>query len=166
MKRWTFLLLAALVPVIMLHAAPPTSKSQADFDRLKSLAGVWEAESPHGTSRISYAVVSNGSTVMETIDQPEHAGMMITMYHLDGDRLMMTHYCSAGNQPRMRLVSSTPTALTFEMFDATNLASNSDAHMRKVVITWTDKDHVSAAWTMSKDGKDSEPGVFKLTRKS
>lgn len=165
MKRWTVLLCALLLSTPSLHAASPTPKGQAAFDRLKSLAGVWEGESPHGTVRVSYAVVSAGSTVMETIDQAGHAGMMATMYHLDGDRLMMTHYCSAGNQPRMRLVSSTPSDLTFEMFDATNLASNNDAHMRKLVITWTDKDHINAAWTMSKDGKDGETGIFKLTRK-
>lgn len=166
MKRWTVLLCTLLLLFPFLHAASPVPKDQAAFERLKSLVGVWEGESPHGTTRVSYSVVSNGSTVMETIDQMEHAHMMVTMYHLDGDRLMMTHYCSAGNQPRMRLVASTPSVLTFEMFDATNLASPNDAHMRKVVISWTDKDHITAAWTMNKDGKDGQPGIFKLTRKS
>ncbi len=166
MKRWIVLLCALPLSIPFLYAASPASKDQPDFERLKSLVGVWEAEGPHGTARISYTVVSAGSTVMETIDDSDHAPMMVTMYHLDGDKLMMTHYCSAGNQPRMRLVSSTPTDLTFEMFDATNLASPNDAHMRKVVISWTDKDHITAAWTMSKDGKDGEPGIFKLTRKS
>ncbi len=33
---------------------------------------------------------------------------MITMFHMDGDRLLMTHYCGAGNQPRMKLVASNP----------------------------------------------------------
>jgi len=166
MKRWTLLLSALLFSLASLHAGSPESKRQADFDRLKSLAGVWEGESPHGPAQISYSVVSNGSVVMENIGHAGMDGMMISMYHLDGDRLVMTHYCSTGNQPRMQLVESTPSELTFEMFDATNLASKSDAHMRKVVFSWTDKDHITATWTMSKDGKDEEKGVFKLTRKS
>lgn len=166
MKRWTLLLSALLLSLASLHAGSPESKSQADFDRLKSLAGVWEGESPHGPAQISYSVVSNGSVVMENIGHAGMDGLMISMYHLDGDRLVMTHYCSTGNQPRMQLVKSTPSELTFEMFDATNLASKSDAHMRKVVFNWTDKDHITATWTMSKDGKDEEKGVFKLTRKS
>jgi hypothetical protein len=165
MIRSTLFLSALLLSLALLHAAPPTSKGQADFERLKSLVGDWEGESPDGTAHVSYTVVSNGSAVMENLGHTGMTGMMISMYHLDGDRLMMTHYCSIGNQPRMRLVKSTATELTFEMFDATNLASKSDAHMRKLVISWTDKDHVTAIWTMTKDGKDQEKGVFKLTRK-
>lgn len=166
MRRWIFMLCATTLLVPFLLAAPPESKRKPDFDRMKSLAGVWEGQTPDGmTAKITYAVVSNGSTVMETIDHDHMKGSMVTMYHLDGDNLMMTHYCSAGNQPRMRLVSSSPSEMTFEMFDATNLRSDKDAHMRKLVISWTDNDHISADWTMSKDGNDEHHGLFKLERK-
>jgi hypothetical protein len=167
MKKWIVVLcsLALLSPSLL--AASPNSKSKADFERMKSLEGVWEGQGPDGKlERVSYAVVSAGSVVMETIDHADMGGMMVTMYHLDGDRLIMTHYCSVGNQPRMRMVSSTKSDMTFEMFDATNLASNKDAHMRKLVISWTDKNHITADWTMSKDGRDEHHGVFKLERKS
>jgi hypothetical protein len=142
---------------------------------MKSLEGVWVGKGPEGNDqRISYQVISDGSAVMETIehsgmheDMQDHAiALMVTVYHLDGDRLMMTHYCSAGNQPRMKVVSSTDNSLTFEMFDATNLKSGNDAHMRKVTFTWTDKDHITAVWVMSKDGKDAPHGAFVLTRNS
>ena len=167
MRKWTALICAALLCVLSLMAAPPPSKQQPEFEKMKSLEGVWQGETQDGKSaHISYKVVSAGSVVMETIDHEGMPGMMVTMYHLDGDRLMMTHYCSAGNQPRMRLVSSTPTSLTFAMFDATNLASKNEGHMRKVVITWTDANHITADWTMSKDGKDQHHGIFKLTRQS
>ncbi len=166
MKRFMLSLCAFALLVPSLLAAPPESKAQADFDRLKSLAGSWEGQTPDGMkAQFTYAVVSAGSTVMETIDHEHMKGSMVTMYHLAGDRLMMTHYCSAGNQPRMRLVSSTKSGLTFEMFDATNLKSGDDPHMRKVVITWADKGHITEDWTMSKDGKDQPHGVFTLERK-
>jgi hypothetical protein len=167
MRLWIALLSATALCVASLNAAPPGSKHQREFEKLKSLEGAWQGPGPDGKPvHISYKVVSAGSAVMETIDHGDMPGMMVTMYHLDGDRLMMTHYCSAGNQPRMRLASSTPTTMTFTMFDATNLASKNDAHMRKLVISWTDENHITADWTMSKDGKDAHHGVFTLERKS
>ena len=156
--------LGLLVPALL--ARPLKSQGQADLERMKSLEGVWEGKTPDGKpQRISYAIVSAGSTVMETISHGDMASMMVTMYHLDGDQLMMTHYCSLGNQPRMRVVSSTDKTLTFEMFDATNLASEKDAHMRKVTFTWKDKDHITATWVLNKGGKDESHGAFELTRK-
>ncbi len=166
MKYFYLALCATLLLGTTMLAAPPESKNQAEFERMKSLAGTWVGQTPDGmTAKITYAVVSAGSTVMETIDHEHMNGSMVTMYHLDGDKLMMTHYCSAGNQPRMRLVSSTPTSLTFKMFDATNLASENDGHMSGVTITWTDKDHIVSDWTYSKDGKEQHHGIFKLERK-
>jgi hypothetical protein len=165
MKKWIVMICAAILLVPLSQSAPRGSKNQHNFEMMKSLEGNWEGNGPDGPTKLSYKVVSAGSAVMETIDHSDMPGMMVTMYHLDGDKLMMTHYCSAGNQPRMRLVSSTPSELTFEMFDATNLASAKDAHMRKLVIRWTDKNHITADWTMSKDGKDEHHGIFKLERK-
>ncbi len=167
MRPWKAIVCATVLSALPLSAAPPGSKHQPEFDKMKSLEGVWKGDSPDGKPvSISYKVVSAGSVVMETIDHSDMPEMMVTMYHLDGDRLMMTHYCSTGNQPRMRLVASTPTSLTFTMFDATNLASKNDGHMRRLVISWTDENHISADWTMSKGGKDEHHGIFKLARQS
>ena len=167
MKHLATLVAATLVFGASMQAAPPESKHKAELEKMKSLEGVWEGEGSDGNpAHFSYTVVSAGNTVMETIDHTHMAEMMVTMYHLDGDNLMMTHYCSAGNQPRMRLVSSTSNSLTFKMFDITNLASENDGHMSGVTITWKDKDHITSDWTYSKDGKEQHHGVFKLSRKS
>ena len=51
---------------------------------------------------------------------------MISMFHLDGpNRLLITHYCSAGNQPRMQ-ASSSPDGktITFTFVDATILQAS------------------------------------------
>ena len=166
MRKWFVVLSVVALATQFLQAAPRDSKSQPAFDKMKSLEGVWEGTTPDGKPmRISYKVVSERSAVMETIDHDSTGGFMVTMYHLDGDHLMMTHYCSAGNQPRMRLVRSTPTSLAFEMFDATNLASKDDLHMHNLIITWADKDHITEDWTMRVKGKDAHHGLFKLARK-
>ena len=59
---------------------------------------------------------------------------MITMFNLDGDRLLMTHYCACGNQPRM-VASASPDGktITFDFLDATNLATPDAGHMNRLV---------------------------------
>ena len=82
------------------------SKNQPEFDKIKSLAGSWEGKGPDGGSvYLNYKVVSGGTAVMESITEGP-GNQMLTLYYLDGDHLMMTHYCSAGNQPRMRAEDS------------------------------------------------------------
>jgi len=77
--------------------------ANAGFEKLKTLIGQWEATTPSGThGTVKYELVSDGSAILERIGGDEHAAMdMVTVYHPDGARLVMTHYCSAGNQPRM-----------------------------------------------------------------
>ena len=59
---------------------------------------------------------------------------MVTMYHPDGDRLMMTHYCSAHNQPRMhsQTVAGGSKIITFDLVDVTNLSAPDAGHMKKL----------------------------------
>src|SRR5690242_6096011 len=77
-------------------------QAKAAFGRLKSLAGEWKCEAREGghvpgkAATILYRVTANGSTVMETLF-PGTDHEMVSMYHLDGDDLKMTHYCAIGN---------------------------------------------------------------------
>ena len=77
------------------------SEASAAFDRLKALAGQWEAQGKTGKSQLTYEVVSGGNAVFER-DNNEGMPEMITVYYLDGDRVLLTHYCMIGNQPRMQ----------------------------------------------------------------
>ena len=162
-----FTLCALFAATSLFGGTPSASKGSAGFDKMKSLEGTWEGSDPDGkTVRVSYKTVSAGTAVQETIDHNGMEGAMISMYHLDGERLMMTHYCSAGNQPRMRLTSGTPSSLSFEMFDATNHASKDDLIMNRLIITWVNDTHITEAWTARVKGKDSVPHLFRLARKS
>jgi hypothetical protein len=91
---------------------------------------------------------------------------MVTMYYPDGSRIMMTHYCSEGNQPRMRaqVPSGDVGSLAFAYVDATNLPSPDAEHMHKLVVRFQDADHFTQEWTHRKAGKE-EAGIFKYTRK-
>jgi hypothetical protein len=84
--------------------AKPTSKT---FERLKSLAGDWvnakDAKDPKAPVAISLRVIAGGSAILER-EFPGTPNEMVTVYHRDGDKVLMTHYCVLGNQPQMRVV--------------------------------------------------------------
>jgi hypothetical protein len=145
------------VPVL----SAPNAKTS--FESLKALAGQWDAKDPSGKQQtITWKVVSAGSVVMESMQEES----MVTMYHVDNNRLMLTHYCAAQNQPRMQAQASEDgKTFTFDFIDATNLASPEAGHMRKLVLTIQDKDHFTEQWFFAQKGKSEDHGMFQLTRK-
>jgi len=167
MKFLCFVLGAVLCLCVFGSAdAQAETTAQAGFDQLRSLVGQWKARTPDGkTATITYRLVSAGSVLLEEENLAEGISM-ITMYHLDGDRLMLTHYCAAKNQPRMRadLAGSRAEELRFNFLDATNLVDPNAGHMRSVILRIRDKDHMIQEWTFRKDGKDGPPEVFEYDR--
>jgi len=161
MKARTMLVIA----VLLIASAPVWAATDAasGFTTLKSLEGQWETKGPDGNPAVvTWKAISGGSAMME---QMPHESI-VTMYHLDKDRLLMTHYCSARNQPRMQAeVSADGKTITFNFLDATNLASPADGHMHKMVLTLRDKDHFSEQWFFSQGGKDVHTETFQYARK-
>ncbi|MCI0414966.1 hypothetical protein L0222_19490, partial [bacterium] len=88
---------------------------------------------------------------------------MVTTYYLDGDSVMLTHYCMANNQPRMKAGAQHGKAIEFRFVDATNLKSADAGHMHGMTFTVEDENHISQAWTWSDQGK-TETHSFKLER--
>jgi hypothetical protein len=129
------------------------------FEKLKSLAGHWEARSSGDRkATLDIELTSGGSAVLERFHMVNNGKTeeMITMYYLDGDQIKLTHYCEAGNQPTMRGTYAPETkTLTFDFVGATNLKSPNDGHMHHAVYTFVDKDHFKTIWTFRKDQKDA-----------
>jgi hypothetical protein len=153
----TFACLACLllgVPAIAGGTEPPDAS--AAFARLERLAGRWQAKSSKGWSdEVTYEVVARGSAVVQRTAFADHpAETMYTVYHLDGDRLLLTHYCEARNQPRLVLVEAGDDRLAFDFLDATNLPSRDHGHMDRAVFTFLDDDHFSSRWTWFQDGRE------------
>ena len=166
MKRYVLLPIVVLVAAALLAAAPAPKKNNPDFDRMKSLVGEWAGKSDGGNSvTVSYKLVSSGTALMETLD-PSGEYEMVSLYHPDGDRLMMTHYCAAGNQPRMRSAKSSGDSKTisFSYVDATNLSGPSEGHMIGLDITFEDADHFAQKWNWTGE-PPSKPEVFHFQRK-
>jgi len=148
-----------LVVAFLFLGTGSSALAGSDFDRLKTLEGEWEATTAEGKTRIIYNVISNGTALLETIVSEN----MVSVYHPDGNGILMTHYCAAGNQPRMRAQAPSSDSIVFQYVDAANLKSRSDGHMHRLVIKFKDANHVTQVWTW-KEGEKETNSEFKLER--
>lgn len=158
-------LLIATVALAVTSAFAQTDAQKA-FTAIKNLPGTWEGKSPKGGAlRVDFKVTAGGSAVMSEI-MGTGAEDMISMFHLDGpDRLLLTHYCGVGNQPRMQAsVSPDSKIITFNFLDVTNLASPDAGHMQSMVLTLLDENHHTEEWTFNDHGKEMKE-FFDLRRK-
>ena len=145
--------------------APPDGA--AALARLKTLAGEWRghivtADGP--PVEVVYSVTAGGSTVQEKLFVGS-AHEMVTMYHLDGGDLVLTHYCAMGNQPRMKLVASAdPSELRFDFAGGANIDPAKDMHMHGGRIVLRGPDRLDAEWSMYDKGKQTGANKFFLER--
>ncbi|MDP7068240.1 MAG: hypothetical protein QF637_11510, partial [Acidimicrobiales bacterium] len=142
-------------------------QAQAIFERIKSLSGDWISTKGDnkGQVALSVRVIAGGSAVVER-EFPGSPMEMVSVYHLDGDKVMLNHYCMLGNQPRMKAsAGDKKDTIVFNFVSATNLASINDAHMHQGKLTFLDKDSIKSTWTMFVDGKASQEHSFELRRK-
>lgn len=153
MKSLRFMLSVVLISIST--AAFAQSGAQGSFDRLKTLAGSWEGTLDGKPLHVSLRVTSMGNTLMHEMTGVGRADDPITMFYLDGNRLLLTHYCDAGNQPRMvATVSPDGKTFTFDFVSATNLLSSQPGHMQRVVFNLIDSDHHTEKWEfVMADGK-------------
>jgi hypothetical protein len=147
------------------QASLPTARET--FDRLKALAGRWEAATTDEQNRplkapVTYEVVSGGTTVLERI--VEGKSDMVSAFHVDGDRLILTHYCSAGNQPRMVARAVDAKTVKFEFLDGTNMPSPTTGHIHEAVFRFTDTSHIESEWTYYEGGKAAGTVIRKQVR--
>ena len=146
-----------ILVVVVFNGGICFAKTIPEFESMKSLVGEWKGTSMGGKpATVTYTLVSDNSVLMERLFMGGESEM-VTMYHSDGDRLMMTHYCSAHNQPRMRsqTVAGGSKIITFDLVDVTNLSAPDAGHMKKLVVTFEDKDHFTQEWTWTEKGKET-----------
>jgi hypothetical protein len=157
MKRNLGLLLVTVSVALLLcsvAARANNSVAPAAFEQLKTLVGEWEGSNSAGKVTATYTLVSGETALMERLksaNEPE----MITMYTVDGDHILITHYCSAGNQPQMKTETMTGKAdkYTFTLLRVNGMKSPNEAHMVGLVLTLSDKDHLTQEWTYQDKGK-------------
>ncbi len=150
--------------------AAPAIPSNPAFDRLKLLVGEWVVVEGSfgkpGEVAVRYALTGAGSALVETLfPGAEHE--MVTVYHRDGEGVVLTHYCAAGNQPRMRLKSVEGGVFAFDYDGGTNIVVERDSHMHSAKLDLSNPDEIRSEWIGWTNGKpDPEHAArFRLTRK-
>lgn len=153
---------AAVAPSQKVDREPvPATPARATFDRLATLSGTWTGRSTKGwVETVELRVIAGGSVLLETSrfhDDPEGKNAMASTYQMDGEALLVTHYCEAGNAPR--LVASEfadgGKTVTFTFRDGVNLPTRDRGHMDSMVLHIEDERHFDTRWTWYRDGKST-----------
>lgn len=149
----------------MMAMEPPTAQDR--FEQLKSLAGTWVGDTDGDGAndyKAVYRVIAAGSAVHQTMF-PGSEHEMVNVYHLDGDELLMTHYCAGGNQPHLKLVPGTDAGrLEFDLVKVTNLGSPDGHFMGAAMFEIVDEDTLVEHWSSFEDQKKVSSMQWELTR--
>jgi hypothetical protein len=155
-----FVVVMALSAVAFAQSGAQPSDAQKSFDQIKTLAGSWEGrvstvppkpEIDGKLMQVSLRVTSMGNSVVHEMTgdgRPDHP---VTMVYVAGDRLLLTHYCDAGNRPRM-VGKTSPDGKTVE-FDFLDVDGGTQyGHMHHAVFTAIDANHHTEEWTYMEPG--------------
>jgi len=149
------LLLTVLISNLMAYPVNAETAANA-FDKLKALAGTWKEVGSKKDFKIQFELTAGDSVLMESWF---YAGKRhsLTVYHLDGARLLATHYCPQGNQPRLQWQEgNNPKLLHFTFMDATNLADVHQSHQHELSFYLSRNDRLSRSETYLENSQPNE----------
>lgn len=143
--------------LLLIAAAAGASDQKAPADNalawLKGLVGSWQGKlewsgGRTGTGEYSavYSLTGNGSAVAESLIA-EGVSTMTSVYHTDGADLRMTHFCGAGNQPRLKatLIDESKKVVHFKMVDITGRTDH--GNVDEVELRFLDENHLTILFT-------------------
>lgn len=130
--------------LLLAHASfpvwPAEDPTVSVFRQLSGLVGDWAGKSPSGReNKVNYRLTAGGTVLVETWSLSSGRESM-TLYHIDGESLMATHYCPQGNQPRLVLMPDSE-KFSFAFLDGTNLHVPGKAHQYSFWLKINDNDH-------------------------
>ena len=145
----------------------PQSKAKKALAKLKTLAGSWQGTVKGISINFIIRAASSGTAILHEANTtggqpPNHE---ITMFYLDGDRLLATHYCDAGNRSRFEgKMSPDEKAIEFSFLDVAG--STRGGYLKDLVLTMIDADHHIVGFTfVMPDGKPIQlRGEFQRTK--
>ena len=160
------LLVSVSVPVYGASNAPKM------FETLKALEGTWQgrmtttpkAPEVEGTlTTVTMRVASMGNVLLHEMSGEGRPDNPLTMLYLDGDALALTHYCDAGNRPRMAAtMSEDGKSVEFDFVDVTGPMKY--GHMRRARFTAIDADHHIEEWTFMTPGGEAVTARIEMER--
>ena len=150
---------------------PTNSVAQSDaqkaFEKMKTLAGSWQGTVMGMSINLTIRVVSSGTAILHeaTGDGTRPPNHEITMFYVEGDRLLATHYCDGGNRARFEGKMS-PDGKTSEFTFLDVAGSTRGGLVRHMVFTIIDANkHIVEFTFIMPDGKPVElRGEFTRTQ--
>jgi hypothetical protein len=137
---------------------PATAElARASFERFRAMEGDWLGRSTKGWAEtLRYKTIAAGSTVLETSFDAHPGEEMATTFFMDGDRLMLIHYCVSKTAPRLEATAFEDGGRTvvFTFVDGANIPTRDRGHMDKAVFSFESADRVRSRWTWYADGKE------------
>ena len=154
MKKYSILIAVVLCGAsVLANAAQPSA--QTVFDQIKMLEGNWH--STKGKTTVNYALMAKGSTIVETWTMSPTRQSM-TVYTIDGERMLATHYCPQGNAPRLVLGKTDEDGSHhFEFLDGANLQKIDGSHEHAFWIRLDLPDHLARSETYIANGALYDP---------
>ena len=154
------LLICLLTAAVFAQDNPPkTAGAQSEgkkaFAKLKTLAGSWQGKVMDIPIAFTIRAASSGTVILHEGNTsggkpPNHE---ITMFYIEGDRLLATHYCDGGNRSRLEgKISADEKSIELSFLDVTG--STRGGYLKDMVITTIDADrHTVAITFVMPDGK-------------
>ncbi|MFL6228934.1 MAG: hypothetical protein ACJ741_09150 [Pyrinomonadaceae bacterium] len=118
-----------------------------------------------GTVNLTIRVTSTGNAVLHEVTGAGRPDDPITVFYVEGERLLLTHYCDAGNRPRMGGKMS-PDGKTIDFTFVDISGSTQKGYMSRAVLGMIDADHHTEAWAyVLPDGRQLQTPPVEFTRK-
>lgn len=165
------ILLPALVICLLVHnghrtsvaqSPVPTPVTQSDaqkaFENMKILAGSWQGTIMGISINVTIRLASSRTAILHEATTgggrpPDHE---ITIFYVEGDRLLATHYCDAGNRARFEGKMS-PDGKTSEFSFLDVAGSTRGGLLKRMAFTMIDANkHVIDITFVKPDGKPIE----------
>jgi hypothetical protein len=145
-------------------AAP--SDAQKAFEKMQTLAGSWQGTIMNIPINITMRLASSRTAILHEATTsggrpPDHE---ITMFYVEGDRLLAMHYCDGGNRARLEGKLSPDGKIGFNFLDVTG--GTQGGLVKRMVFTPVDANkHVVEFTFIMPNGKPIElRGEFERTQ--
>ncbi len=145
----------AQTPVSKPTSPAPQSDARKAFEKMKTIAGSWQGVIMDISIDFTIRAASSGTAILHEGNTgggrpPNHE---ITMFYVEGERLLATHYCDAGNRSRLEGKMS-PDGKTIEFSFIDVAGSTRGGYLRGLAFTMIDANrHTIEATFVMPDGK-------------
>jgi hypothetical protein len=165
-----FIIIFAAASAALSQEAPknvlPQSNAQKAFEQLKTLSGSWQGTIMGIPINFTIRPASSGTVILQEANTtkgptPDHE---LTMFYLDGDRLLATHYCDAGNRVNFEAkISDDGKSVEFSFLDVTG--NTKGGLVKRLMLTMIDENKHVEEFTFIMNGKPIElRGEFQRTK--